>query len=87
MFACLNAHGSELITKTWEQLYISAIALGLGEIVAGRLGSLLTRCSKTAKVVIGLASMLQTVPLLALLALMSSLAGIGKVPAIVALAI
>ena len=52
MFAFLNAHGSELITKTWEQLYISAIALGLGVIVAVPLGILLTRFPKTAKVVI-----------------------------------
>jgi osmoprotectant transport system permease protein len=78
MFAFLNAHGSELITKTWEQLYISAIALGLGVIVAVPLGILLTRFPKTAKVVIGIASMLQTVPSLALLALMIPLFGIGK---------
>ncbi|MGO3095554.1 MAG: ABC transporter permease [Lacticaseibacillus paracasei] len=85
MFAFLNAHGSELITKTWEQLYISAIALGLGVLVAVPLGIVLTRFPKTAKVVIGLASMLQTVPSLALLALMIPIFGIGKLPAIVAL--
>ena len=82
MFAFLNAHGSELITKTWEQLYISAIALGLGVLVAVPLGIVLTRFPKTAKVVIGLASMLQTVPSLAL---MIPIFGIGKLPAIVAL--
>ncbi|MCE2311117.1 choline ABC transporter permease, partial [Streptococcus thermophilus] len=72
-------------TKTWEQLYISAIALGLGVLVAVPLGIVLTRFPKTAKVVIGLASMLQTVPSLALLALMIPIFGIGKLPAIVAL--
>ncbi|MCD2256969.1 ABC transporter permease [Agrilactobacillus fermenti] len=85
MIDFLNAHGSELITKTWEQLYISALALILGVIVAIPLGILLTRFPKTAKVVIGIASMLQTVPSLALLALMIPLFGIGKFPAIVAL--
>ncbi|MEL1159702.1 ABC transporter permease subunit, partial [Staphylococcus epidermidis] len=45
----------------------------------------LTRFPKTAKVVIAIASMLQTVPSLALLALMIPLFGIGKVPAIIAL--
>ncbi|KRM95356.1 glycine betaine carnitine choline ABC transporter, permease protein [Liquorilactobacillus aquaticus DSM 21051] len=81
----LNQHGSELITKTWEQLYISGIALALGIIVAVPLGVLLTRFARTAKIIIGLASMLQTVPSLALLALMIPIFGIGKIPAIIAL--
>ncbi|MFD1393476.1 ABC transporter permease [Lacticaseibacillus jixianensis] len=81
----LAQHGAELLVKTWEQLYISAISLGLGILVAVPLGVVLTRLPKTAKVVIALASMLQTVPSLALLALMIPLFGIGQVPAIVAL--
>lgn len=81
----LTEHGSDLLIKTWEQLYISAIALVLGIIVAVPLGIALTRFPKTAKVVIAIASMLQTVPSLALLALMIPLFGIGKVPAIIAL--
>lgn len=85
MMTFLSQHGSELVLKTWEQLYISASALLLGVLVAVPLGVLLTRFDKTAKVVVGLASMLQTVPSLALLALMIPLLGIGKVPAIVAL--
>ncbi|WP_125705197.1 ABC transporter permease [Lacticaseibacillus daqingensis] len=78
-------HGPELLVKTWEQLYISAVAMGLGTLVAVPLGIALTRFPRTAKVVIGLASMLQTVPSLALLALMIPLFGIGKLPAIIAL--
>ncbi|GAJ26583.1 osmotically activated L-carnitine/choline ABC transporter [Liquorilactobacillus sucicola DSM 21376 = JCM 15457] len=85
MFDFLNQHGGELITKTWEQLYISGLALALGIIVAVPLGILLTRFAKTAKIIIGIASMLQTVPSLALLALMIPIFGIGKIPAIVAL--
>ncbi len=85
MINFLATHWSELLLKTWEQLYISAIALGLGVLVAVPLGILLTRFPRTAKVVIAVASMLQTVPSLALLALMIPLFGIGKVPAIVAL--
>lgn len=85
MLAFLQQYGSELVTKTWEQLYISAIALFLGVLVAVPLGILLTRFPKTAKVIVGVASMLQTVPSLALLALMIPIFGIGKVPAIVAL--
>lgn len=85
MVEFLNVHGSELVTKTWEQLYICTIALVLGVIVAVPLGILLTRFPRTAKVVIGIASMLQTVPSLALLALMIPIFGIGKLPSIVAL--
>lgn len=81
----LAQHGSELVVKTWEQFYISAIALGLGILVAVPLGIALTRFPRTAKIVIGGASMLQTVPSLALLALMIPLFGIGKLPAIIAL--
>lgn len=85
MMAFLQNHGTELLIKTWEQIYISAIALALGIIVAVPLGIVLTRFKKVAKLVIGLASMLQTIPSLALLALMIPILGIGKVPAIVAL--
>lgn len=85
MTAFLSQYGIELVMKTWEQLYISAIALGLGVLVAVPIGVTLTRFPKTASVIVGLASMLQTVPSLALLALMIPLFGIGKVPAIVAL--
>lgn len=85
MLNFLNQNGADLLIKTWEQLYISAIALLLGALVAVPLGIALTRVPKTAKVVIAIASMLQTVPSLVLLALMIPLLGIGKVPAIVAL--
>lgn len=85
MIAFLQQYGSQLLLKTWEQLYISAISLVLGMLVAVPLGIILTRFLKTAKVVIGLASMLQTIPSLALLALMIPILGIGKLPAIIAL--
>ncbi|WP_281164422.1 ABC transporter permease [Liquorilactobacillus sicerae] len=85
MITFLQQYGSQLLLKTWEQLYISAISLVLGMLVAVPLGIILTRFLKTAKVVIGLASMLQTIPSLALLALMIPIFGIGKLPAIVAL--
>lgn len=43
MMNFLNEYGSDLLLKTWEQLYISLIALGLGIIVAVPLGIALTR--------------------------------------------
>lgn len=85
MISFLNEYGSDLLLKTWEQLYISLISLGLGIIVAVPLGLVLTRFPRTAKVTISICSMLQTVSSLALLALMIPIFGIGKFPAIVAL--
>lgn len=85
MSAFMAQHGSELLVKTWQQIYISAISLALGIIVAVPLSVILMRFPRTAKVVIALASMLQTIPALALLAMMIPFFGVGRVPAIVAL--
>lgn len=85
MIAFFQEFGGQLLFKTWQHIYISAIALFLGVIVAIPLGVLLTRYKKIAGFTIGLASVLQTVPAMALLAMMIPLFGIGALPAIVAL--
>lgn len=85
MDAFLQEYGRELVVKTGEHITVSAIALFLGVIVAVPLGIFLTRTPKISGFVIGLASLLQTIPSLALLALMVPFLGVGKVPAIVAL--
>ena len=85
MSAFFAQHGSELLVKTWQQIYISAISLGLGIVVAVPLSIILMKFPRVAKVVIAIASMLQTIPALALLAIMIPFFGIGKLPAIIAL--
>lgn len=85
MMHFLSVYGWQLLYKTWQHIYISAISLGLGVIVAVPVGILLTRAKKVANVVISIASMLQTIPALALLAFMIQIFGIGAIPAIVAL--
>ena len=85
MSAFFAQHGSELLVKTWQQIYISAISLGLGILVAIPLSVVLMKFKRVAKVVIAIASMLQTIPALALLAIMIPFFGVGKVPAIIAL--
>ncbi|MFC6171662.1 ABC transporter permease [Loigolactobacillus jiayinensis] len=85
MIAFFQEFGGQLLLKTWQHIYISAIALFLGVIVAIPLGVLLTRYKRIAGFTIGLASVLQTVPAMALLAMMIPLFGIGALPAIVAL--
>lgn len=81
----LMEKGGELIARTGEHIFISAVSLALGVLFAVPLGILLTRTKRTASIVIGLASALQTVPSLALLALMIPIFGVGRFPAIVAL--
>lgn len=83
--AFLQSNGSELFFKIGEHFLISFVALILGTIAAVPLGILLTRFEKVSGYVIGFVSVLQTVPSLALLALMIPVFGVGKVPAIVAL--
>lgn len=81
----LTQYGGRLLFKTWEQTYISALALLFGILLAVPLGTALTRFPRLAKIIIALTSMLQTIPSLALLAMMIPLFGVGKTPAIVSL--
>ena len=85
MSAFFVQHGSELLVKTWQQIYISAISLALGIIVAIPLSIILMKFPRVAKIVIAIASMLQTIPALALLAMMIPFFGVGRLPAIIAL--
>lgn len=74
-----------LLNKTLENLYISIMALILAMIVAIPLGILLSKKEKLSKVSLTIAGILQTIPTLAILALMIPLFGVGKVTAIIAL--
>lgn len=85
MIDFLIQNNAELLQKCFEHLYISAISLILGIVVAVPVGILLTRSKVAAKIVMIVASILQTVPSFALLALMIPLFGVGVKPAIVAL--
>ncbi|WMT29708.1 ABC transporter permease [Bacillus aerius] len=78
-------NGGELLTKMWEHLYISLIAVVLGIIVAVPLGVILTRMKRGAGFVIGVVNIFQTLPSLAILAFFIPILGVGKIPAIVAL--
>ena len=78
-------YGLELLQKTWEHFYISVIALLIGVVIAVPLGMLLARTNKLGNWILTVAGVLQTIPTLAVLALMIPLFGIGKIPAIIAL--
>ncbi len=75
----------EIIERTIEHLYLTAIAVGAAVIVGIPTGILLTRTRHVSGPVMGVASVIQTIPSLALLGLMIPLFGIGVGAAIVAL--
>ncbi|KKB43767.1 ABC transporter permease [Bacillus thermotolerans] len=81
----LASHGTELLVKTWEHLYISLAAALLGVIVAVPLGVLLSRIPRAADRFISFVGVLQTIPSLAILAFFIPILGVGKTPAILAL--
>lgn len=87
MISFFTDNTADILLKTWEHLYISFIAILLGTLIAVPLGILLSKTKKIAKIVLTITSTLQTVPSLALLAIMIPFLGVGKIPAIIALCI
>jgi len=74
-----------ILELTLQHIQVSMTAIGLAILFAVPLGILLTRFKKTANLVIGIVGILQTIPSLALLAIMIPLLGIGFKPAVAAL--
>ncbi|WP_157722164.1 ABC transporter permease [Tumebacillus avium] len=68
-----------------QHLVLSLVALFWSILIAVPLGILLTRFRKAAGLVIGLVSVLQTIPSLALLGFLIPMFGIGPLPAIIAM--
>lgn len=78
---------ADIVSATLEHIQISFIALLIAIIIAIPTGLVLTRFSRLATPIIGVASLFQTIPSLALLGFMIPLLGIGMLPAIVALVV
>lgn len=85
MIEFLSANGANLLQKIGEHISITFSALALGCLVALPVGILISNRKGLTQAVITLTSMLQTIPSLALLALMVPLLGVGRLPAVVAL--
>lgn len=75
----------DLLSNTLRHLQLTFIALGLAVVLGLPLGVLVHRSPRAARTVLYGAGLLQTIPSIALLALMIPLFGIGLMPAIVAL--
>lgn len=85
MIDFLINNGNQLVTKTIEHFYISIVALLIAIVVAVPIGIFLSKLKRTSNFVLMIAGVLQTIPTLAVLAIMIPIFGVGKTPAIVAL--
>ncbi|MBX6353941.1 MAG: ABC transporter permease [Thermoflavifilum sp.] len=81
----LAENGDTLIEKIGQHIALSLAAIVIAGIISVPLGIYLTRHRRLAGPVITVASVIQTIPSLALLGFMIPLFGIGTVPALVAL--
>ena len=75
----------EILSALWTHIEITLIALAIAILIAVPLGIWLSRNPHFAESVIGVTSVIQTIPSLALLGFMVPLLGIGFKPAIIAL--
>jgi osmoprotectant transport system permease protein len=75
----------EILDATKQHLILSIISIFWEILIAVPLGILLSRYRKFADMVIGIVSVIQTIPSLALLGFMIPLFGIGPLPAILAM--
>ncbi|HEU4965815.1 MAG TPA: ABC transporter permease [Bacilli bacterium] len=75
----------DILESTSQHIVLSLIAIFWAVLIAVPLGILLTRYRQLSGFVLGLVSVLQTIPSLALLGFMIPLFGIGPVPAIIAM--
>jgi len=78
-------YGASLLQNIFEHIYISLSSLLLGVVFALSIGTMISLNRNLSKAVINVASILQTIPSLALLAMMIPILGIGKLPAVLAL--
>jgi len=78
MMDFLRQHGSEIARLMLEHLWLTAWALGLAMAIALPMGILLTRKPGLAKLFLGIANILQTIPSLALFGLLLPLPWLGE---------
>jgi osmoprotectant transport system permease protein len=81
------ARQDDIITATLQHIELSLVSLLIAIVISVPLGIFLTRFQMFAGSTIGVASIFQTIPSLALLGFMIPLLGIGWTPAIVALTV
>jgi len=81
----MQQESGKLLQQTYEHVGLTFISLLIAILIGLPLGIYITRHTKAAGSVLGLAGVLQTIPSIALLGFMIPLLGIGPLPAITAL--
>ena len=76
---------SKILVKAWRHIQLTFLALIAAILVAVPLGILIFRSQRVSKSILYITGILQTIPSIALLALMIPFFGIGVVPAVIAL--
>lgn len=74
-----------IVTMTWQHLLLVLVSLSFAIVIAVPLGVLAYRRPRLGKYVLGLVSIIQTIPSMALLVFLIPLLGLGTWPALVAL--
>lgn len=85
MIQFLSENAGQLFEKMLEHFYISVIALLIAVVVSVPIGIMLSKLKRISSIVLTIAGVLQTIPTLAVLAVMIPIFGVGKTPAIIAL--
>ncbi|MTI80991.1 MAG: ABC transporter permease [Firmicutes bacterium] len=75
----------EILTLTWQHIYITIGAVGLGALVAIPFGIWLAGRKQIAKYILGIAGTIQTIPSLAFFGIAFPILGIGLLPAMTVL--
>lgn len=81
----LSQNWPEILLALWEHLKISAIAALITVVIAIPLAIVLINHRKAGEVILQIASVIQTIPSLAILGILIPFVGIGSVPAVIAL--
>jgi osmoprotectant transport system permease protein len=81
----MQQQSDKLVTQTLQHIGLTFISLIIAVLIGLPLGIWITRKKQFAGTILGIASVLQTIPSIALLGFMIPLLGIGPKPAIVAL--
>jgi osmoprotectant transport system permease protein len=84
-FAFVRDHADKLVEQTLTHIGLTFVSLLLALLIGVPLGILISRRTRLASSVLGVAGVLQTVPSVALLGFLIPLLGIGVGPALVAL--
>ncbi|MCY7349405.1 MAG: ABC transporter permease/substrate-binding protein [Cytophagaceae bacterium] len=81
----IREHADKLLAQTLTHIGLTFLSLLLALVIGLPVGILITRRKKVAALVLGLTSVLQTIPSIALLGFLIPLVGIGVGPALLAL--